>query len=125
LLSSSLDTFEKLEVALELARSPAHTSSIGELTTALQMPRDHIERGVQGLRDLCWLDAAGGLLRLDPPPVAAPAFAALRRLYDEDRALIAQAISDVAMEKIRGMAARAFSEAFTAIRKKGGSGQQG
>lgn len=118
LLSGPLDTFEKLEVAVGIGRAPVQTSSLGELVTVVQMPRDQIEAGVAALRELDWLDVAGGLLRLVPPAADRAAFAALLELYEDDRPLIARVVSEIAMEKIRCMAARAFAEAFVANHKK-------
>ncbi|CAN5908986.1 hypothetical protein BH11MYX2_BH11MYX2_28820 [soil metagenome] len=121
LLNGVLDTFEKLEVAIVLARSPALTSSVTELTTSIGFPRESVERGISALTALEIVESSGGLVRLVVPPRDLAVYRTLVELYDADRVLIAQAVSEIAMEKIRGMAARTFAEAFLATRKKNDS----
>jgi hypothetical protein len=118
LLRGPLDTFEKLEVAVVLARSPALTSSVSELTKSINFPLESIERGIATLVAVGIAESSGGLVRLTPPARDVPAYQKLVELYDADRVQIAQAVSEIAMEKIRGMAARTFAEAFHATRKK-------
>lgn len=123
LLSGPLDTFEKLEVAVGLSRAPAQTSSVAELVRATGTPRDSVERGARALIELELVESSGGLLRLVPPASQAPAYAELLQVYDADRVLIVQAVSEIAMGKIRGMAARTFAEAFASSRKKSDDSQ--
>ena len=120
LLAETLDTFEKLEIAIALQRAPLHSLSIEELVRAIgNLARDQIEHGVAELVAAGVCSATLRIVRLTPTPTDAPTYAALVEQYDRDHAAIAQAISEVAMEKIRGMAARTFAEAFHATRKRG------
>ncbi|HEY4178157.1 MAG TPA: hypothetical protein VGM90_15025 [Kofleriaceae bacterium] len=118
LLRGPLDTFEKLEVAVVLTRSEAFSSSVAELTKAIRFPLESIERGIDALVGLHIAEFSGGLVRLTIPARDVAAYEALVQLYDADRVSIAQAVSEIAMEKIRGMAAQTFAEAFQASRKK-------
>lgn len=118
LLDGTLDSFEKLELALALHRAPARTLSVPELSKQLQLPRDIVERGVDELCRVGVVHVAGGLARLAIPADDPTALEELAALYDEDRLLVVRTLTDIAMNKIRGMAARTFADAFQLRRKK-------
>lgn len=119
LLDAPLDGFEKLEIVLALHRAPASTSSTPELIRQLQLGRDEVERAVDELRRASTVEVAGGLVRLTVSAEEGAAIAELAQLYDDDRLLVVRTMSEIAMDRIRGMAARTFADAFTIKRKKG------
>ena len=64
------------------------------------------------------MNHAGGLVRLTLPADDGKALGELTDLYEEDRITVVRMMSEVAMDKIRGMAARTFADAFTLKKKK-------
>lgn len=117
-LEAQYDSFEKLEIGLALQRAPAQTSSVPELTRLVQLPEDVVDRTVDELCRAGTVHVAGGLVRLTLQPHAAAAAAELAELYDEDRVLVARTLSEISLEKIRGMAARTFADAFQLRKNK-------
>lgn len=116
LLHDSLDTFEKLEVALALVRAPGQALSMAELVHTTKLAPEHVYRGVEELRVAKLVNDAGGLVRL-VVTTEAP-YRALAELHARDPSAIAVAMSELALDKIRGMAAHTFGEALVAARKK-------
>lgn len=117
LLEDSLDTFEKLEIAVALWRATAHTRSARELATDTRLPIDTIERALGELVAAKFVELAGGLARLAIPAAQREHLGMLVELYEGDRILFVRLLSEISMTKIRGMAARAFADAFQ-LRKK-------
>jgi predicted transcriptional regulator len=116
-LEEYIDSFEKLEIALALHRAPARTLSIPELAAEVQLAEGLVERTVEELRGAGLVEVAGGLVRLAAEwggGAGEAAVTELAELYDEDRVLVVRTLSELAVEKIRGMAARTFAE----LRKK-------
>lgn len=116
LLEAKLDTFEKLELALAL-RAAGKAETLTELALELQVGREVLRRVAEtvittGIIEACDEDS----LRLRSGPwnplldEAAAAYAAdprkLMRLYTR-----------IAMQKIRGLSARTFADAFL-LKKK-------
>jgi hypothetical protein len=122
LLVAPFDTFEKLELAAALWGAAAHTRSPAELAKQTQLPMDLVERGLAGLVAAKYVELAGGLARLVIPKNDVADVQALIDLYDGDRILIVRVLSEISMDKIRGMAARAFADAFQLRKKPGGDG---
>lgn len=118
LLEAPFDSFEKLEVGVALCKATAHTSSVPELSKALSMPRDLVERAIDELARAAAVNHAGGLVRLTLGADDGRALGELTQLYDDDRITVVRMMSEVAMDKIRGMAARTFADAFTLKKKK-------
>lgn len=119
LLRGPLDTFEKLEVAVALVRAPGRALSLPELASATALTADQIQRGIADLQAATLVNTAGGLVRLVVRSAAdEAAFAALADLHARDAPAIAVVMSELALDKIRGMAAHAFAEAFQTRRKK-------
>ncbi len=118
LLRGPLDTFEKLEVAVALVRAPGRALSLPELASATALTADQIQRGIADLQAATLVNTAGGLVRLVVRSADEAAFAALADLHARDAPAIAVVMSELALDKIRGMAAHAFAEAFQTRRKK-------
>lgn len=117
LLEGKLDTFEKLEVVLTL-RASGQPLSLEDLAHELQVGAEALQRVTDSVV------ASGIVARSDD------GFFALRsgwwdtlvdeaaRLHQRQPQLLMRAFTRVAMERIRGMSARAFADAFR-LRKKG------
>jgi len=112
LCKEHVDSFEKLEILGTLGRHPAKEQPRLYLTEKLQLPPHLLKQNLQELqRSGLVVVTADDLVRLDNLD-ATPALAELLRLYEDDRLAVMRALSTIAMERIRGMAARAFSNAF-------------
>lgn len=83
----------------------------------MALPLDIVSRAVDDLTLAGFVENAGGLTRLTASAEDLAAVKELVDLYDEDRILVVRALSQIAMDKIRGMAARTFADAFK-LRKK-------
>jgi hypothetical protein len=126
LLSTRVDSFEKLEVVVALHKAPGSTMTVGELCSALELPRDAIKEVAVELRAaaLCEL-ASNDQIRLAPATEQErAAVAELVKLHAEDRFSIVKALGQLAVERIRNMASRTFAAAFV-IRKNGKRGDDG
>ncbi len=97
---------------MALFKAAAHTSSEGELSTAVALPLDIVARAVDELTRAGFVKNAGGLTRLTVSAADLAAVKDLVEMYDADRILVVRALSQIAMDKIRGMAARTFADAF-------------
>jgi DNA-binding MarR family transcriptional regulator len=113
LLETQLDTFEKLEVTIALYRAGEASRALSELGKALLLDRDGVKKVAMEL-------VANGVAEFDGPDrlrlmatYQTAQLAELARVYDEDRVLVVTTLSSIAMSRIRGMAARTFSDAFT------------
>ncbi len=117
LLESKLDTFEKLEVVLSLSAA-GRPLTIGELAHELQVGRDVLQRVADSVVD------TGIIVRSDDEAFSLhsgrwdAAIAEAARLHASQPQLLMRAMTRIAMERIRGMSARTFADAFR-IRKKG------
>jgi hypothetical protein len=120
LLLAPFDSLEKLEICVALWRAPARTSSPGELTRRILLPADVIDHALEELVAAHAVELAGGLARLVPPESTQ----ALVEIYEADRLLVIRVLSELAMDRIRGMAARTFADAFN-LRKKPPGGDDG
>jgi hypothetical protein len=118
LLDGKLDSFEKLELSIALYRAPAHSLSLSELSTKLQLSIHIVDRGIDELARAGIVQAAGGLARLTIDAQDLPALDEIAAFYDEDRLLVVRTLTEIAMDRIRGMAARAFADAFQLRKKK-------
>ncbi len=117
LLEAPLDTFEKLEICMVLWTAAARTQSPRELAARVQLPIDLVEHALADLVAAHFVELAGGLARLTVPADLVPDVQALVELYATDRLTIVRTLSELAMDRVRSMAARAFADAFQ-IRKK-------
>jgi hypothetical protein len=117
LLAGPINSFEKLEVISALDRAPDKTMLKIDLAQQLQLDPDAMSRCLIELqRGGLLLVAADSTVRL----VALPAdhgLSELLRIYDEDRLVLVSALSAISMQRIQGMAARAFGDAFVTCKK--------
>jgi hypothetical protein len=128
LLEGPVDSFEKLELVLALFRS---TTPLGpaDLRDTLQLSLDTVQRLLDELADsaLITLEPSGDstIARLVPKENDGAALNELARLYDDDRVLVVTTLSNIAMDRIRGMAARTFADAFQLRKKRGKDDEDG
>ena len=116
LLERALDTFEKLELVLVL-RGAAGPLSISDLAVQLQVGRDALRRVAVDVADSGIVEMVDGdAVRLRPGTWDSP-IAEAAAIYETDPTRLMRCLSSIAMEKIRGLAARTFADAFR-IRKK-------
>lgn len=119
LLTTQLDSFEKLEVVQAL-RAAGRAMSIEALESACRFPTQTVREALADLeRGTIVEQADAGRLVLLGSGSKHPNFEALMQLYEEDRSRVMSVLSSLAMERIRTMAARAFSDAFVFRRKRG------
>lgn len=127
LLEGPIDTFEKLELVLALFRSDKPLS-VAELERTTEDGVDELRAMLADLArsGLVSIESAGTrarggteqIVRLVPKEEQGAALNELARLYDEDSVVVVKALSQISLERIRGMAARTFADAFQLRRKK-------
>jgi hypothetical protein len=119
LLADRIDSFEKLEVLMQLQRAQGRTSSHEALARTLDRDRDDV-------RQVCTDLVQAGLVSVDPAGnvTLSPAtsddealVSELADVYDADRIEVVKAIAEASLERLRSMAGRAFAEAFV-LRKR-------
>jgi len=125
LLENRIDSFEKLELVLALAQAPRATLSIEELSRALTLSREDIRQVANELRgaSLVHVTTNSELQLLPPTQREHTAIEQLVAAYREDRFAVVQAMAEISLARIRGLASRAFADAFIIGKKpkKGGS----
>jgi hypothetical protein len=117
LLHSKLDSFEKLEVVLTL-RAAGRPLSLNEVALELQVGTEALLRVVEGVIQagiVARQDDEHFALRSGPWDVLVDEAA---HLHQHQPKLLMRAFTRIAMERIRGMSARTFADAFR-LRKKG------
>jgi DNA-binding GntR family transcriptional regulator len=119
LLAERIDSFEKLEIIVALHGSPRTTMSVDELCRTVQLSRDTVREAAVELRSasLVELTKTGEVQLLPPTSRDHAAVSRLVELYAKDRFTVVKAMGEVALQRIRNMASRAFADAFV-IRKK-------
>jgi DNA-binding IclR family transcriptional regulator len=123
LLDRHVESFEKLELLMALRRAPGGRSTPAELAKALDLAGPDVREILSALT------AAGLVAKTDDGAVTlAPktdedreAIDELARVYDEDRIALVKAIAEIAMERLRNLAGRAFADAFVIRKKPGGN----
>lgn len=120
-LLTRVDSFEKLELVVALYGAPRSTMTVDELSQLLKISRDETRRTALELRgaSLVVLTSSGAVQLLPPTTRDLELVGKLVALYDQDRLAVVKAMGQIAVDRIRNMASRAFAEAFV-IRKKAG-----
>lgn len=121
MLERRLDSFEKLEIALALRDAEGHELTVEQLARELQVGSDVLRRLVTALVSsglVQQVDADGVKLAATESELVVLEEAS--RLYMEDRTEIVGLFSSIALDRIRGMAARSFADAFRIGKKKDG-----
>lgn len=119
LLTNRVNTFEKLEIVLNLYRAERATSTIDELVRSLGFTRPLVDEAVRELRAVSLIETSStGEVHLLPPSSRdRGAVEALAKAYEEDRFAIVKEMGEIAMRRIRSMAANVFADAFVIGRK--------
>jgi hypothetical protein len=112
LCTEHVNSLEKLEILAALDRQADKQLARVALAESLQLPGDLLKQCLNELEHSGLVAlTAEHLVRLNKLD-ATPALVELLQVYSDDRLAVMRALSDIAMERIRGMAARAFSSAF-------------
>lgn len=115
LLETKLDTVEKLEVVAVLSGRDGMSATFEEVARELQIGTDVLRRVTSDL-------ARSGLVAIDGETVTLTAKDDELRTIAEgaqlDPRTIIRLLASVALDRVRGMAARSFADAFTLRRKK-------
>jgi hypothetical protein len=121
LLKTRINTFEKLDLVVTLHQSPHETMSVEALIRALGAPRDVIRQAVGDLRRalLVDFDSRGEVRLLAATDADRTAIGELVESYRDDPAIVLRFLGEVALDRIRSMAATTFADAFVLRRKKG------
>ncbi len=114
LLETKLDTFEKLELVAVLAKLPDMTASFDEVARELQVGSDVLRRVATDLARTGFVELAGDQITLTAQDHELQTIAEGASL---DPRTVIRILSSIALDRIRGMAARSFADAF-ALRKK-------
>jgi hypothetical protein len=122
LLDQRVNSFEKLELVMALHREPTRRSTVRQLSDALDLDRDEVRGLAAELMDACLVvfTPPNDLLLEPTTPADRALLEVLARTYDTDKIALAKAIAESSMNRLRGLAGRAFAEAFVIRRKPGG-----
>ena len=116
LLTHRIDSFEKLEIVLALHRTTATAWSIDKLSQSLGLAPEDVRDATRELRSVALVDVSrSGDVQLVPHDRAV--VDALAKAYADDRFTVIKIMGEIAMSRIRSMAAQVFADAFV-IRKK-------
>ena len=124
ILESHVDSFDKLEIAVALARTPGQAVECRVLSQQLGVSADDLAACIQELVHSGLLVAHGGTVG-PAGPDAVRALDQLLEAYQEDSISVMHALSEIAVARIRGMAARAFASAFDLRPTKKKEGRDG
>jgi signal recognition particle GTPase len=119
LLETQLDSFEKLEI-MQALRASGQSMSQQEVAAACQLRSDVVEDTLDDLERAQLITRERRRRIRTGSGCTDPRFVVLMQLYAEDRAGVLAALSSVAVQRIRSMAATAFADAFA--HKKRGNG---
>lgn len=126
-MHAGVDSLDKLEIVVALHRAPDRASTFSALRAKLGLDRDELRRS---LREL----AAAGLVadgEADPVVLARASetdeaiLSEIVARYAADKVPLAIAITEIALDRLRTMAARAFADAFVIRRRQRGEDDDG
>lgn len=117
-LAAKLDSWERLELVVHLAGLPA-PAPLASVCERIGLTLENAKPAADALvrAGLLVRDGRDGM-QLSDTARQDPDFQATLVAYREDRIAILNALSAIAMGKIRSMAARAFADAFVLRKKK-------
>ena len=124
LLEGPIDSFEKLELVLAVLRAdtPQTVASLGRMLNldangVRPILGELVRSQIVAIESRDPEGTAPEIVRIASRPEHRAALDRLAKLYEEDRVLVMATISRIALERIRGMAARTFADAFR-VRKR-------
>jgi len=103
LLAEVVDSFEKLEILVQVVRAGSAIAAPADIAASVGMKVDDVEKCVKYLRNEGVFDPSGPW---------APAVASLLQMYDADRIQLLNMLTKTALERVRKQAARVFADAF-------------
>ena len=106
-----VDSFEKLEILVQVMRAGNAIAVAEDIATAVGMQVDDVEHCVRALR------SAGAF---DPSGPWASAVTSLIAMYEADRIAVLELMTKTALDRVRKQAARVFADAFVLRPKKKG-----
>ena len=115
LLETKLDTFEKVELVVVLSNRVGMTGTFDDLARELQVGTDVMRRVAADLARSGLVELDGESVRLTPQDDELQTIAEGARV---DPRTMMRLLSSLALDRIRGMAARSFADAFTLRKKK-------
>jgi hypothetical protein len=123
LLTVVVDSFEKIELLVLSWRQPDVAWTARLAAERLRLPQDDVQAAITELTTAELLAPADGGYRFAPVS-AANRLAAdiLCHLYEDDRVLVLNVMTGLALERIRGAAATAFADGFPVRRRDPGKG---
>ena len=119
LIATQVDTFDKLEIVVELATTPGQAVDRKYLAAAVSCPLEVFDRSVLDLAQTGLLTITGELV-CPSNAEAIRLMEELLRAYRSDGVAVVRALSEVAMARIRGMTAHSFADAFVLRPKRRG-----
>jgi hypothetical protein len=119
LLRERVGSLEQLEALLLLHREPAHAWSLPEIAEKLSLPAGMLEAELDALVHAGLAARAQERWTYAPRDAASGMIVArLAALYPVRRLEVLRLLSDLAVQRIRGSAARAFADSFVIGRRK-------
>lgn len=120
-LAEVIDSFEKLELVVLLHRPAAGPRTTAELARRLSLSPEVITEALRAMATdgvVCGDGDSGWLL--DPGGKWLDSVSALVTEYEDDRLLVLDALTRLALRRIRGQAAQVFADAFLIRQTKKG-----
>ena len=118
LLETKLDTYEKLELVVVLAKQANMEALATDLARELQVGDDVLNRFAAEVARSGLVEITGERIRLVARAEDLATIAEGTRLFESDPRRVMSLLSAIALDRIRGMAARSFADAFTLRKKK-------
>ena len=122
LLETKLDTYEKLELVVVLSKHADKEALAADLARDLQVGDDVLMRFAGEVARSGLVEITGERIRLVAQPHELATIAEGATLFESDPRRVMSLLSAIALDRIRGMAARSFADAFTLRKKKDGDG---
>jgi hypothetical protein len=106
---------------VRLYRAPGRELRVAELRNATGMASDDLRACLHDLRTAGFLkDSAADIAALAERPAGDSALDELVSIYEGDKIRLVIATTEVAMDRLRNLAGKAFADAFLIRKKSGG-----
>jgi hypothetical protein len=118
LLETKLDTYEKLELVVVLCKRVNMEGQAQDLARELQVGDDVLKRFAAEVARTGLVEIDDERIRLIAQPHELVTIGEGAKLLESDPRRLMSLLSSIALDRIRGMAARSFADAFTLRKKK-------